>query len=109
MGLPGCATCHENHAVHVASDEMLGLGARAVRASCRSAANKGGKSAAEMRALIGSLRNESDKARAILLRAEQAGLEVSQGQFDLNDAKNAVVKARTAVHTVTVDGVTKGI
>jgi hypothetical protein len=107
MGLPGCATCHENHAVHQASDEMLGLGDKAVCASCHSASDKGGKGAAEMRALIDSLRNESDKARAILLRAEQAGMEVSQAQFDLNDAKNAVVKARAAVHTFTVDAVKK--
>jgi N-acetylglutamate synthase-like GNAT family acetyltransferase len=62
-----------------------------------------------MRALIDSLRNESDKARGILLRAEQAGMEVSQAQFDLNDAKNAVVKARAAVHTFAVDAVKKEI
>lgn len=109
MGLPGCATCHENHAVQPASDEMLGLGNKAVCANCHSATDKGGKTAAEMRALIDSLTNESDRAGAILLRAEQAGMEVSQAQFDLNDAKSAAVKARAAVHTFTVDAVKKEI
>ena len=36
-------------------------------------------------------------------------MEVSQAQFDLNDSKNALVKARTAVHTFTVGAVKKEI
>jgi hypothetical protein len=58
-----------------------------------------------MRALIDALRNDSDKARAILLQAEHAGMEVSQAQFDLNGAKDALVRARAAVHAFNVDAV----
>src|SRR5207247_3654101 len=105
MGIPGCVTCHENHAIKEASDEMLGLGDKAVCTSCHSPADKAGKSAAQMRALIDSLRNESDKARAILLRAEHAGMEVSQAQFDLSGAKDALVRARAAVHAFTAEAV----
>jgi len=56
----------------------------------------------EMRALIESLGAETEKAGAILLRADHAGVEVSQAQFDLNGAKDALVKARNAVHSYTV-------
>jgi len=107
MGVPGCVTCHESHAIQEAGDEMLGLRDKAVCASCHSASDKAGKSAAEMRALIDSLRNESDKARAILRQAEHAGMDVSQAQFDLNEAKGALVKARAAVHAFAVDAVKK--
>jgi hypothetical protein len=98
MGSPGCATCHENHAIHEASDAMLGLGDKAVCSTCHSQDDKGGKGAVEMRASIDSLASEFDKARAVLGRAEHAGMEVSQGQFDLNGAREALVKARTAIH-----------
>ena len=105
LGSPGCATCHENHAIQEAGDSMLGLGDKAVCSSCHSPDDKGGKSAAEMRALIDSLAAASGKAHALLAQAEQAGMEVSQGQFELAGAREGLVKARTAIHAFTVDAV----
>jgi nitrate/TMAO reductase-like tetraheme cytochrome c subunit len=109
MGSPGCATCHENHAIHAVSDAMLGLGDKAVCSTCHSKDDAGGKSAVEMRASIDSLASEYDKAKAILNRAEHAGMEVSQAQFDLNGAHEALVKARTAVHAFKVGAVTHDV
>jgi hypothetical protein len=105
MGTPGCATCHDNHGIQRAGDDMLGLGDKAVCGTCHAAGDKGGKTATEMRALLDSLAAESQKARAVLRQAEQAGMEVSQAQFDLNGAGDALVKARTAVHAFTVGAV----
>ena len=102
MGNPGCATCHENHAIQEPGDVMLGLGEKAVCSTCHAADDKGGKAAVEMRRLIDSLNDETQKASAILLHADRAGIEVSQAQFDLNGAKDALVKARTAVHSYMV-------
>ncbi len=102
MGNPGCATCHENHGIQPPGDFMLGLGDKAVCSTCHSAGDKGGQTATEMRALIDSLSGETQKASAILLQADHAGMEVSQAQFDLNGAKDALVKARTAVHSYMV-------
>jgi hypothetical protein len=107
MGTPGCATCHDNHAIHEASDTMLGLGKEAVCATCHAASDPGGKTAVEMRGLIDSLAARNDKVRALLGQAEHAGMEVSQAQFDLNGAKDALIKARTAVHAFTIDAVKK--
>ncbi|MBI3030324.1 MAG: cytochrome c3 family protein [Candidatus Rokubacteria bacterium] len=107
MGVPGCATCHSNHDIQEATDAMLVLADQAVCAGCHAAADKGGKAAADMRALIDSLGGEYDKARAILLQAERAGMEVSQAQFDLNAAKDALVKARAAIHAFRVEAVKK--
>ncbi len=107
MGVPGCATCHSNHEIKEATDVMLGLGDRAVCAGCHSGQDKGGKAATDMRALIDSLGGEADRARAILLQAERAGMEISQAQFDLNGAKDALVKARAAVHAFRVEAVKK--
>jgi hypothetical protein len=107
MGLPGCAACHRNHEIKPASDDFLGPGDAAVCAACHAADDKGGQTAAAMRTALASLRADADRARAILLRAEHAGMEVSQAQFELNQATDALIKARNAVHTFTVDAVHK--
>jgi predicted CXXCH cytochrome family protein len=109
MGAPGCVTCHDNHEIKEAGDEMLGLGEGAVCAACHSADDKGGKGAAGMRAFIDSLRGESERAGAILLQAEHAGMEVSQAQFDLKGATDALVKARAAVHAFTLEAVKREV
>ena len=109
IGSPGCATCHENHAIKPASDAMLGLGNGAVCTSCHGAEDKGGKAATAMRAGIDHLRTEHDRARDMLRRAEQAGMEVSQASFDLSAAGEALVKARAAVHAFSPETVTKEV
>lgn len=105
MGQPGCATCHGNHDIPAASDEMLGLGEGAVCSRCHTSEVGGGAGAAQMRRLIDSLGVALDTTSAILTRAEQAGMEVSEAQFDLNGARDALVRARTAVHAFKVDAV----
>jgi predicted CXXCH cytochrome family protein len=107
MGAPGCATCHENHGIQAASDELLGLGPKSMCVACHAAEDKGGKAAIDARGVLDSLRAETERAHAILLKAEQAGMEVSQAQFDLNGARDALVKAQAAVHTFTVENVRK--
>ena len=64
-----------------------------------------GKAAAEMRRQIDALVGEHARAGAILARAEQSGMEVSQAQFDLEGARSALVKARAAVHAFTPEAV----
>ena len=45
------------------------------------------------------------RADSVLGVAERAGREVSEPQFDLQNAQTALLQARTAVHTFTVDSV----
>jgi hypothetical protein len=105
LGRPGCATCHTNHEIIEASDELLGLGEGAACAMCHSEESGGGRVATEMRALIDSLSATHEQADSILHQAENAGMEVSQAQFDLSLATTALINARTAVHSFSVDSV----
>ena len=111
LGLPACVTCHENHAIVEASDEVLGLGADATcqAAGCHSADDAGGRAARVMHALIDSLRTEFEGADSLLLAAEHAGMPVSQAQFELNRARNALVEARAVVHTANLDSIVSKI
>lgn len=105
LGSPGCATCHGNHAIVRANDELLGLGEGAVCSGCHGAGDRGGQVAAEMRALIDSLQMRRRQADSILARAENAGMEVSEAQFQLGDVTSALVRTRTAVHSFVADSV----
>jgi len=107
IGAPGCATCHENHEVKETSDEMVGLGERSVCAACHAPTDKGAKAAGDIRAILDSLARDHGRARDILLRAENAGMEVSQAQFELKGAADALIKARAAVHTASAAAIEK--
>lgn len=105
LGRPGCAVCHQNHAVQQARDTLLGMAAGAVCVSCHDAASSGGRQAAAMRRLIDSLQQDFDSASVQLKRAERAGVEVSQGLFELREALNELVGARTSIHAFALDSV----
>jgi len=105
LGVPGCATCHQNHDVEPAYDGMLGLGEDAVCARCHRETDAGGAAAEEMRTLILGLRVDLDSARAVLLAAENSGMEVSAALVSLNDGQSALVKARAAIHAFDVETV----
>jgi predicted CXXCH cytochrome family protein len=109
MGIPGCASCHNNHDIRETSDAMLGVDGQAVCQGCHTGQDNGGKSAASMRASIERLREDFAKAHVALSNAEHAGMEVSQAIFELNGAKTALVKARAAIHAFDLERVKKEV
>lgn len=109
MGIPGCAACHGNHDVMETSDAMLGVEPGAVCAGCHSTSDKGGQTAAAMRKLIDSLAAEYREAAALLARAERAGMPTGQAQFELNESRTALVKARASIHAFDVGAVSREV
>jgi hypothetical protein len=98
MGIPGCASCHSNHAIFETSDAMLSTSDKSACATCHSPTSSGATLAAHMLASIDRLKNAYEKAYTLLSNAEHAGMEVSQPLFELNDAKTSLIKARAAIH-----------
>ena len=105
LGVPGCATFHQNHEIRRPGDEMLGLGEGAVCARCHTAGDAGGQTAGALRGLIDSLTLAHEEADSILAQAENAGMEVSQALFELGGANDALVMARAAVHSFDLETV----
>lgn len=105
LGRPGCATCHGNHEILAVNDEMLGVGEGTVCGMCHVESDAGGTVAAAMRTVIDSLAAQYEAADSILVRAERAGMEVSEAQFGLNDARTSLVSARNAIHGFAVEAV----
>jgi hypothetical protein len=98
LGLPECVTCHSNHEIHRTSDDMLGVGAVAVCVTCHAADSKGYAAAARMRAAVDRLREAIEGAERTLARASTAGMEVSEAEFALQGAREALVQTRNQVH-----------
>jgi hypothetical protein len=108
-GLPGCATCHSNHEIERPGDALLPLLGERVCGQCHAPDDSVRYAFWTMKALIDSLNASRTRAETILVRARNAGMEVSQAQFDLEDATTALVKARTAVHAFAADSVRREV
>ena len=98
MGLPGCVTCHENHEIVNPTEAFLGTGPESKCSSCHETGTPGASAAAEMYKQLTGLDQEIRVARAVVRRADEAGMEVSRATFQLGQADDALVRARASVH-----------
>lgn len=98
-GLPGCVTCHSNHDIAHPTDEFIGTGDKAVCTQCHTEGDAGFLAAGKMRQQLGQLVASIGNADQILGRAERSGMEVSQARLDLDQAKDALTKARVTIHS----------
>lgn len=101
-GMPGCAACHGNHAIQQPTDADLAVRADVVCSRCHEADDSATLAFPTMLALIDSLQAEREEAKALLERAENLGMEVSQAQFELEEVTNAITQGRSAIHTFSV-------
>ena len=100
--LAGCATCHEHHAVQSASEETLHARSQDVCQSCHVPPDTLGLQFERMAAVIDTLGIAHDRSLAVLEEAENAGMEVSQAFFELEEINTVRTRARSAIHTFRV-------
>ena len=98
---PECETCHSNHLIITATDKLLGVSKDAVCSKCHTPEKNpvGYKVAKEMKSLIDSLEIAQKYANSLIDNAEQKGMEVEDEKFELRDAHQALLEAKTAVHS----------
>jgi len=104
MGEAGCITCHGNHAVLRPSTAWLAA-PDGVCSRCHEASSAGGRTAAQMAALITRLSATLDRATETLARASRSGMEVSEAMLRQREAQQTLVQARVAVHAFRVAAV----
>lgn len=99
--LPECETCHSNHEIIAATDNLLGVTPEAVCSRCHreNENSKGYAVARTMRQLIDSLGFLERRSNSLLDEAEQKGMEVTEARFKLRDARQARLQSRTMVHS----------
>jgi len=94
-----CMVCHDNHAVRPPTPEMLGVGPKSTCVSCHVPGDKEYQASQDMAEAAARLRSRVGEARALLERAERAGMEVSADRFALQKAQDQVVQVQVLVHS----------
>ncbi|MEK6567004.1 MAG: cytochrome c3 family protein, partial [Bacteroidota bacterium] len=89
--MPECETCHGNHEIYAAKDELVGVTGDAVCAWCHSEdkLKRGYEVAKTMRQQIDSLVGSDNSTMALINEAEQKGMEVSEAKFKLREVRQA--------------------
>lgn len=100
----GCSVCHGHHKIERTSVDMLD-GERSVCAQCHEPGSAGARLAAEMGRRIRELRVALDRSDQILARAARDGMEVSEAVLGRQEGREALVRARVAVHTTNLQEV----
>jgi hypothetical protein len=108
MGAAGCTVCHGNHGIRKPGIEML-AGAGSVCAQCHDAASAGGAAAAQMAGLLTKLDTALTQSDAVLNRARDSGMEVSEPILRQMEGREALVKALVALHAFQVAAVAKPV
>ncbi len=108
----GCVECHGNHAVLKPTDAMLGSSGHAVCATCHSGSDDKGAAAADrMRGAIEQLKTSIAGSDALIARIRNAGIEVTDQELALREARTKLTLARTEMHAgdpALVEAVTAG-
>ena len=94
-----CMVCHDNHAVQVPADEMIGVGPKSTCTSCHRPGDAPYHAAEAMAASLGRLKARHEEAEGLLARAGRAGIEVGADQVALQKAKDQIVELRVLAHS----------
>jgi predicted CXXCH cytochrome family protein len=94
-----CVECHGNHGVHPPSDSLLGTSREATCTNCHSDKDDPGFVAAgTMRASLDRLRQGINASTDVIARVRNAGMEVSDQELALNEARSKLIMARMEIH-----------
>jgi predicted CXXCH cytochrome family protein len=110
VGLPGCVTCHGNHAIFEPTDEMLGMAPEAICSSCHAggqygATTAGADTARQIRQSFEQLKQQIAQAEEKIAKAERVGLPIGGPRYNLRAAHEAMIEARTEIHAFAADPV----
>jgi predicted CXXCH cytochrome family protein len=100
--LTQCTVCHSNHRILRPSDEMVGATGRAVCAQCHPAESPGGQAAGIMRQSLEDLKSSIKTAGAVVSRAENLGVDMTDAKLPLSDAQTQLTLARNLVHSLSL-------
>lgn len=109
-GLPQCVTCHSNHDIQRASDDMLGGDRTTVCAPCHPSGTAGHAAAVEMRGAVDHLKAVMARTEATLTTAKRMGMEVSEEEYALRETvRPQLIMVRTQTHLADARAVSEAV
>jgi len=98
LGAGECEACHGNHKILAPSTAMVGTDDRAVCVQCHEKGSRGFEAAAELRRHLDGFESGFQASEALLARAKQKGVEVSDVEYKLLDVNTVLVTAKNLTH-----------
>lgn len=107
--LPGCVVCHGNHRVVAPSDKIVSFAAPSPCGECHKddGTDKAAAGIVRIKGLLDSLTVGQSEAVAVLDRAENLGMDVSDARYSLKDVHQAVIQSRVTIHSFDVKDLEK--
>ena len=102
MGLYECEACHGNHKILPPSDEMLGIGEKAVCIQCHEPDSEPYQIASRIKEKLDEFIQKIQIAENLLERADRQGVEVSEPKFRLTEANTMLVMVRNLTHSFSI-------
>lgn len=103
--LHNCEECHGNHDVQKTSDDMVGVGDRAVCVNCHSTGDEGYDAAGQIHDHLTELTTVYQEAELKRSDVDRKGMDDVDISFLLQEAHQVLIQARTLVHTFDPDRV----
>lgn len=102
--LPGCVVCHGNHRVEPATDKIVSFEAPSPCSKCHvnGPADRSAPAINRLRLVLDSLSTGQTAAIAVLDKAENLGMDISDARYSLKDVNQSAVQARVAIHSFKV-------
>ncbi|MFC2169977.1 cytochrome c3 family protein [Acidobacteriota bacterium] len=99
LGFSECEACHGNHKILTPTDEMLGIGEKAVCIQCHDPDSVPYQIASRIKNRFDGFLEKIHAADRLLERAERQGVEVSEPKFKLTDVNTTLIFARNLIHS----------
>lgn len=99
LGEAECTTCHGTHDIAFPTDEMIGSAAPAVCVRCHPAGSGAAASAGQIRGQLERVKAVIAASEALLARAANAGMDVTDAGVDMDEARTQLILSRAVTHT----------
>lgn len=104
-GLHGCEVCHNNHRVLHPTDEKVSVEEEGVCIKCHRPGDEGYEESQMMYAALIQLKDTISEAERMVAEAENKGMDVSNALFDIQAARDALIRSRTMIHAFAAEEV----
>lgn len=99
LGMAECTVCHGTHRIAFPTDEMLGAETGSVCTQCHPGGSQGLAAATQMRASLEQVKAVIAETEALLKQAASAGMNVTDAEVDVNEARTQLILSRAVTHT----------
>lgn len=99
-GFHACVICHGNHKIVHPTDDMISMEGLGVCARCHVTGDAGAEQAVLMRSALDQLIEAIVEAEEEVADAENLGMEVDDALFDIQGAREVLIKSRTMIHSL---------